>query len=232
MNAGTHALISRILKHEADRSIARASKEINQVLAKRGLQSAVGVLVQFEVLDQMDANVEAFINTVTSQIREKCRNKAAPELIRDGFERLCDNLLEKPYKSVVAITNGDGSRPPPDLAWQKGQVDFLERKARWSDHLEIALFDFAENNRVVIDDDAAPLDSRQRNDGGRPVAAHWDSMWAAIAVDLYLGDLQPKTQADIEKAMFRWLADHDISAGDSTVRGRARRLWHEIERRS
>ncbi len=35
----------------------------------------------------------------------------------------------------------------------------------------------------------------------KPLAAHWDEMWAAVAVMLYTGDLQPRTQADIERAM-------------------------------
>ena len=53
-------------------------------------------------------------------------------------------------------------------------------------------------------------------------------MWAAIAVDLYLGDLKPKTQADIEAAMHNWLSAREIGASESTVRSRARQLWQAI----
>ena len=68
-----------------------------------------------------------------------------------------------------------------------------------------------------------------KNKGGRPAAEHWDDMWVAIAMQLYEGDLQPKRQADIEKAMMDCLADAGHSAADSTVRKRARLLWQRIE---
>jgi hypothetical protein len=35
-------------------------------------------------------------------------------------------------------------------------------------------------------------------------------MWAAIAVMLYVGDLKPRTQSDIETAMKEWFARHDL----------------------
>lgn len=65
--------------------------------------------------------------------------------------------------------------------------------------------------------------------GGRPLAKHWDDMWASIAVALHNGDLVPKKQADIERAMHDWMsgAGHDVS--NSTIRGRARRLWDRMQ---
>jgi hypothetical protein len=54
-------------------------------------------------------------------------------------------------------------------------------------------------------------------------------MWAALAVMLYTGDLQPKTQADIERAMKDWLAARDLHVGDTAVRGRARQLWQKLQ---
>jgi hypothetical protein len=47
---------------------------------------------------------------------------------------------------------------------------------------------------------------------------------------LYTGDLKPKTQADIERAMKEWLCAHDFDAGDTAVRSRARKLWQELAR--
>ncbi len=68
-----------------------------------------------------------------------------------------------------------------------------------------------------------------KNPGGKPRAAHWDQMWAAIAVELYVGNLQPATQADIERAMKGWLAEHDLHVSDSAVRDRARQLWRMLQ---
>ena len=68
-----------------------------------------------------------------------------------------------------------------------------------------------------------------KNHGGKPLAQHWDRMWAAIAVQLWVGDLKPKKQADIKKAMFDWLNEAGVDAGDSSVTERARALWQAIE---
>ena len=69
----------------------------------------------------------------------------------------------------------------------------------------------------------------KKNAGGKPLARHWDEMWAEIAVRLWTGDLKPKSQADVKRAMLDWLSAHHIDAGDSTVVPRARRLWQNIQ---
>ena len=61
--------------------------------------------------------------------------------------------------------------------------------------------------------------------GGRPPAEFWDDMWAAIATALYSGELHPKSQADVQRAMSEWIEGNGYSAADSTVKARARRLW-------
>lgn len=70
-----------------------------------------------------------------------------------------------------------------------------------------------------------------KNRGGAPLAAHWDEMWAAIAVQLWEGDLKPKRQKDISDAMFAWLAERELDAGKTAVTDRARVLWQMIEPR-
>jgi hypothetical protein len=63
---------------------------------------------------------------------------------------------------------------------------------------------------------------------GRPPAEWWDDLWIEICRRLYVGDLQPKRQADIENAMNDWVAANGSSAAPSTVRSRARKLWRSI----
>lgn len=77
---------------------------------------------------------------------------------------------------------------------------------------------------VVTIPQASPKESR----GGRPPAEWWDDLWVEICRQLYVGDLKPKTQSDIENAMLKWLAGKETSAAESTVRGRARKLWQAI----
>jgi len=69
----------------------------------------------------------------------------------------------------------------------------------------------------------------RRNKGGKILAKHWDQMWADIAVQLWLGDLKPESQADIKRAMFAWFAQHEIEIGDTAVNDRARALWLRYE---
>jgi hypothetical protein len=65
--------------------------------------------------------------------------------------------------------------------------------------------------------------------GGRYAAEFWDNLWVEICRQLYEGDLKPKKQADIEKAMMDWIAERDETAGVTTVRERARKLWQAIK---
>jgi hypothetical protein len=69
-----------------------------------------------------------------------------------------------------------------------------------------------------------------RNKGGRPRHEFWEELWVEIARQLYIGDLKPKTQADIEAAMHQWISDQGHEAGGTTVRDRARMLWRAIEK--
>ena len=64
---------------------------------------------------------------------------------------------------------------------------------------------------------------------GRPSSEFWDDMWAAIATALYVGDLKPKSQADVVRAMTEWVEANGHSAAESTIKTRARRLWDGIE---
>lgn len=76
----------------------------------------------------------------------------------------------------------------------------------------------------------SPTPATKKNRSGRPVAAHWDEMWAAIALMLQAGDLRPKKQADIERTMSDWLEARDFDGGDTAVRARAGALWNAIEK--
>ena len=63
---------------------------------------------------------------------------------------------------------------------------------------------------------------------GRPPNKYWEPLISAICGQLYRGDLKPKQQADIEKAMHEWLNERQESASEASVRKRSRYLWDEI----
>ena len=54
--------------------------------------------------------------------------------------------------------------------------------------------------------------------GGRPPASFWDDLWCSVWGQIYRGDLKPKLQADVEKAMLQWVSAHGHEPSDSTIR--------------
>jgi len=77
---------------------------------------------------------------------------------------------------------------------------------------------------------AAAYSPPPRNKGGRPKHGFWEELWAEMARQLYVGDLKPKTQADVEAAMHQWISNKGYEAGGTPVRDRARMLWRAIEK--
>jgi hypothetical protein len=72
-----------------------------------------------------------------------------------------------------------------------------------------------------------PLEpSPQTNKGGAPRKDWWDDFWIAICGQIYEGDLKPKTQADLEKAMLEWVENHRGSVGETTIKMAARKLFN------
>ena len=75
-----------------------------------------------------------------------------------------------------------------------------------------------------------PMDTKpSRARPGRLPADWWDDLWIEIFRQVYLGDLKPKSQADIVKAMQQWLSAQDIEAADSTLKPRARKLLQMLQ---
>jgi hypothetical protein len=64
--------------------------------------------------------------------------------------------------------------------------------------------------------------------GGRPPADWWDDLWVEICRQIYTGELVPKRQADIQKAMQQWCSDRGHSDAASTIRPRASKLWQAV----
>jgi hypothetical protein len=79
----------------------------------------------------------------------------------------------------------------------------------------------------VVADNPDPATSK----GGRPKADWWEDCIIDVAFQYFRAELQPKTQADVERAMQDWIAKQGHEeAATSTVRTRARKLWQAIKR--
>jgi hypothetical protein len=104
-----------------------------------------------------------------------------------------------------------------------------EACARSTRQLEIHRFTFTTPSPAAEPLPSFGLVPHKKNQGGKPLARHWDEMWAEIAMRLWTGEFQPQSQADVTRAMLEWLSANNIDAGDSTVVPRARQLWQKIE---
>lgn len=65
--------------------------------------------------------------------------------------------------------------------------------------------------------------------GGRPPQTWWDDLWCAISAQIHRGELMPNRQTDIEKAMMEWAAANGHDVAESTIRPKARKLFHALE---
>jgi hypothetical protein len=115
----------------------------------------------------------------------------------------------------------------PDLSKVRGNPYLSERKV----HMQAfgASFLRADIETMIPASQALPAAVPTAAKGGRPKADWWEDLWIEICRQLYRGELIPKTQADIERAMHQWISWHSHSAGDTTVRDRATKLWRVIK---
>ena len=61
--------------------------------------------------------------------------------------------------------------------------------------------------------------------GGRPRKEFWDNFWIEICRQIYEGDLKPKSQAELERAMHEWVGNNGYDAGETVIKGAARKLF-------
>ncbi len=65
---------------------------------------------------------------------------------------------------------------------------------------------------------------------GRPPKEWWADLFCAVWGQIVQGELTPKNQADIERAMLDWVADRGEIVAESTVKPMARKVWLEWNR--
>lgn len=142
-----------------------------------------------------------------------------------AFIAYLDEVFQSAYSQMHAWQGIGGASNAPD-AWRNAkyslQVEFSSRRSEF-------LTPPRDRTAKVAQPEMVSQSVLIKNKGGKPLAAHWDDMWAEIAVQLWVGDLQPETQADIKRAMLAWFTEREINIGDTAVTERARRLWQKYQ---
>lgn len=174
-----------------------------------------------------------FVTSAVDRISGVDRSLAAFTMIEDGFAGFV-SVLEAEAEAVADTATGEqGSAAHKSNIAKLSTEGFREVRRRLESQLALHRLPFIMtlgNPPVVQNSSLAEQQpsATTKNKGGRPLADHWDEMWADIAVRLWTG-WDPKTQADVEREMHEWLAAHDLDAGDTTVRARARKLWDKMQ---
>ena len=176
-----------------------------------------------------EVEAESLIVKAIDDISAISKDVEAFAMVADCLTRF-DRFLVAEFDSVIEKSGGKQVDPGSDV--RAGKALFSEAQASWRRQLEMHRFSFIgqpiTGSLELAKTSTVPANTT-KNPGGKPLAAHWDAMWADIAVQLWNGDLKPTKQADITKAMFAWLTAEGIDAGQTAVTDRARAIWQKIE---
>jgi hypothetical protein len=173
------------------------------------------------VVQAMGRSADFFVSELVSKVAPVSRSPAAfseIEVAIRQFIRSCDDELQELHRTNQALRLQERS-----LFMEIGRRQLAKVAETVERRLDVERYDF--NSQIP----ESPKAARQASKGGRPPAEFWDDLWAHIAASLYVGELKPKSQADVQRAMSEWIEGRGYSAADSTVKGRARRLWDLID---
>lgn len=220
----------RLILEDADAQFRRAIEDrLRAIYAKHAatglLQSGATVKVSLTSMEELAAKL---IAQVVDQVSVVAKDVEAFAMIQELVENAL-RFLDDQIEGVASMASGKkGVQDKHSPLFEAAKSNFAEGRKHLVRQLEIHRFAFTVPQiRAPSKAAASPTVGKSR--GGKPLAAHWDEMWATLAVMLYEGDLQPKTQADVERAMKDWLAQQGIDAGDTAVRARARQLWQKLK---
>ena len=171
--------------------------------------------------------VSPLIDEMAQRVFAVCSEKAAFDELNIAVQQILDAYHDQ-LSGVVRKASGRPAGQSEDRAVVSAAETLFDNwRADLEGQLAILAFDF-DADLNPAEEAKIPSATSAAKQGGRPTADFWDDMWAAIAVSLYVGDIEPKSQADVERAMLSWIEAQGRSAATSTVRARARRLWDKM----
>ena len=217
-----------------------ATQELS--VARRGLEERIGaVFASHSALGRLHSGAtirvsvrameevgQAFLEDLLSKTKAVSVDPQAFEMLSITVGEFLDLCSDEQLPSITRMGSGRLGSPRNESIEGAARELFDEMRAEIEGRLAIAAFDFDASGPPPASAPPTPPVLPSPKKGGRPPAEFWDDMWAAIATALYDGSLTPKTQSHVERAMADWIEANGYSAADSTVRGRARRLWDRL----
>jgi hypothetical protein len=231
MNDRERAQLQLIAEHGIATSNRALEERINAILAshsaKGRLHSGATIIVSVKA---MHAAADELLSDLVVKAKAIAADQDAFRLISATMKEFMDHCAAVRLPPVVEIAQGRSVSARNDSIDRAANEKLGEVRKDIAAKLAILAFDFGDAPEPSIAIPAQPPAAAEQpaKKGGRPPAEFWDDMWAAMAFALYNGDLAPKSQADVERAMADWIEHHGHSAVTSTVRARARRLWDRL----
>lgn len=231
MNERQRQQVALIVAHELELAERGAKRENNAVFAANSAKGILGSGATVKAVSSaIGAGSNDLLNTLLDKVGAVSRTPESHAQISAALEQHFANVEPEVVRSATMATRR-GPGDPHSGILQVAMNLFDQIKSDMRAKIEIERFAFEATATEVGEADASIADppSPRVNKGGKPLAAHWDGMWASIAVQLWTGDLQPKSQADIKRAMLNWFNAKEIDVGDTAVTERARQLWQNVE---
>ena len=229
MNDREREQLNLIARHELGITTRTLEERIQMIFAdhsaKGRLHSGATIKVAIGAMGEL---VDAFLANLSLKVKAVTVEPEAFETLSATVGKFLDICLERQMPPITRMASGRMQGPRDEGVQRAAQELFDQMKADTDAKLAIAAFDFDARKASMPVAPPIIITASLPRKGGRPPAEFWDDMWAAIATKLYDGTLTPKTQADVERAMADWIELRGHSAADSTVRGRARRLWDSL----
>ena len=189
--------------------------------AKGRLHSGATVRVAVRTMDELAGSA---VEQMSTKALEIAGGSDAYSAFRTGVGELLQSFRDEMPRAIRMASGRMPNKPNPSIERASYEL-FDQMESKIGRKVAIAEFDFTKPSAAAA---VTPI-AHAKQKSGRPRGAFWDDMWAAIAFDLYEGNLDPHNQADVEQAMLRWIEENGHSAAVSTVRARARRLWDRIQ---
>lgn len=224
--------VALILEHATERAF-REAHDVNQATlaehSSKGLLQSGGTIKR--AIKSCSNIAHQVLDDLFVSVAEVEKSEEAFTLLRQSFDDFLSRLESEELFYIARVASGHGKKSPDRSIWDATQKEFGIHKDELAKRLDLAAFNFRSVNRKDHQQTggSSARKSLPKNKGGKPLAAHWDAMWAAMAVQLWIGDLNPSKQADIKDAMLDWFNANEIDVGDTAVTQRARQLWQAMQ---
>jgi hypothetical protein len=228
MNDREHKQVGLITSQELSVVVRLINETIRGVFADHSakglLHSGVTVKVSVKSMEQI---ADIFLRDLLLKVKAVTVDQDAFSILAKAVGD-CLEACEAQMPIVTRMASGKMQGARDESIESAAAALFNQMRADVEARLAIAAFDF--DTLPKTDALSANISSTKKlaKKGGRPTSEFWDDMWAGIAVALYNGHLAPKSQADVERAMIERIEALGFSAAESTIRGRARRLWDRL----